>query len=177
MAVGSSTGGLALAERWHGKRWAIQPSPSEGDEGYPFAGVSCGSARACTAVGLANYDLSTGAESALVEHWDGTEWAGQSGPSDAGTFLSGVSCASRRACIAVGTGPDTASMAWRWNGKKWASQPISGTEPLAGISCSSARRCTAVGFEADASGNTLTLAERWNGRRWAIKRTLSPGPA
>jgi hypothetical protein len=183
-AVGSADisgiGSETLVERWNGKRWAIQPSPSEGTEGSPFAGVSCASATACTAVGIANEDPSTGAENTLAEHWDGTSWVIQPtlppGPSDATTSLSGVSCTSRKACIAVGENPAVGPMAWRWNGTQWIRQTIGGTDPLNGVSCSSRRRCTAVGYDLTTSGNTLTLAERWNGRRWRIEPTRSPSP-
>jgi len=140
-----------LVMRWSGKRWAIQPAPSEGTEGIPFAGVSCASATACTAVGIANEDPSTGAENTLAEHWDGTSWVIQPtlppGPSDATTSLSGVSCTSRKACIAVGENPAVGPMAWRWNGTQWIRQTIGGTDPLNGVSCSSRRRCTAVGYD------------------------------
>jgi hypothetical protein len=220
-AVGSADisgiGSETLVERWNGKRWAIQPSPSEGTEGSPFAGVSCASATACTAVGIANEDLSTGTQNTLAEHWDGTswviqptlppggsnaftgvscsapssctavgivdgqaedgplplaqhwngtQWAGQRGPSDATTSLSGVSCTSRKACIAVGQDPAVGPMAWRWNGTTWIRQTIGGSGPLNGVSCSTRRRCTAVGSLATGTA----VAERWNGHRWRMQR-------
>ena len=62
-------------------------------------GVSCSSAKACTAVG------SNGGEATLAERWNGTKWALQHAPnpSDAGASpLHGVSCSSATACTAVG---------------------------------------------------------------------------
>jgi hypothetical protein len=62
-----------VTERWNGKRWAIRPIPlPAGAIGGGLDGVSCASATACTAVGIANEDPSTGAVSTLAEHWDGT---------------------------------------------------------------------------------------------------------
>ena len=65
-------------------------------------GVSCSSAKACTAVGT----YGDGArESTLAERWNGTKWALQTtpNPSDAGaSHLKGVSCSSATACTAVG---------------------------------------------------------------------------
>jgi hypothetical protein len=41
-----------LVERWNGKDWAIQPTPSPaGASSYSLGGVSCTSTTACTAVG------------------------------------------------------------------------------------------------------------------------------
>jgi hypothetical protein len=221
----SGIGSETLAERWNGTRWAIQSSPSEGTEGNPFAGVSCASATACTAVGIANEDPSTGAVSTLAEHWDGTawtiqptpppvggsvlagvsctsppactavgydnvqaddgplplalhwngtQWAGQRGPSDATTSLSGVSCTSRKACIAVGEDPAVGPMAWRWNGTRWIRQTIGGSDPLNGVSCSSRRRCTAVGSFDQGIPEGTSVAERWNGHRWRTQRIREP---
>jgi hypothetical protein len=221
----SGSGSDTLVVRWNGNRWAIQPAPSEGTEGIPLAGVSCASATACTAVGIANEDPSTGAVSTLAEHWDGvawtiqptpppvggsvlsgvscaapsactavgrdnvqadegplplalhwngTQWAGQPGPSDATTSLSGVSCTSRKACIAVGTDPAVGPMAWRWNGTRWIRQTISGTKPLNGVSCSARRRCTAVGSLDQGIPAGMSVAERWNGHRWRTQRIREP---
>jgi hypothetical protein len=48
---GPSTGASTVAERWNGSRWTVQVTQSPGNEGVPFAAVSCGSATSCTAVG------------------------------------------------------------------------------------------------------------------------------
>ena len=90
------------------------------------------------------------------------------------TELSGVSCPSRAACIAVGdydrTGgnPGSAALAERWDGRRWsllpAPSPGSADYRLAGVSCTTAAACMAVGT----GGPSGLLAERWNGARWAI---------
>lgn len=178
-AVGYDSGpnlGGTLAERWNGSKWRIQPTPSPGDSGIPFAAVSCGSATSCTAVGYYDYADPSFATSTLAEHWDGHSWSIQSLPpaGDGGDDLSSVSCRPV-ACTAVGyiigqsdEGPGTAPLAMRWNGTTWAVQPTPGDptqneiSALTGVSCPSARMCTAVGL----NDNDGTLVLHWNGTTW-----------
>jgi len=63
------------------------------------------------------------------------------------------------------------TLAERWNGRKWAVQPMPRVKDgaLRRVSCSSVRVCTAVGYHARG-----TLAARWNGRKWVVQRTPSP---
>jgi hypothetical protein len=172
--------GLTLAERWNGRRWAIQfpRNPVPYSEHFnSLAGVSCVSATACTAVG--SFTVQSEAARPLAEHWNGRKWAirrplNPAGASD--SSLAGVSCTSAAACTAVGQYTKARTefpLAERWNGKRWARQPtpsLPGAQ-LLGVSCTSARTCTAVG--ATAHG---TLAVRWNGKRWARQRAPSlPG--
>ncbi len=50
--AGSSTSNVALADRWNGTAWVIQRTAQPPKGWTPvFGGVSCTSARACTAVG------------------------------------------------------------------------------------------------------------------------------
>ena len=180
----SGSTGAPLAERWNGARWAIQPMPAPAGAPDSFlTGVSCSSAGACTAVGIS---FTSTATRPLAERWNGTAWRIQAIPLPAGTRnadLSGVSCTSASACVAVGG--YTAStgrpfdLAERWNGTRWAIQatpslPGSAFKGLSGVSCTSARACTAAGSYIPAGGHLVTLAERWNGTRWAIQATPSP---
>lgn len=115
-----------------------------------------------------------------------------------GNQLNGVSCTSAAACTAVGSsgpflglgrrdgapaapasGPRTATLAERWDGRRWRIQPTpdpDGGAALLGVSCSSPRACTAVGDKQEGSA-FRTLAERWNGSRWSVQPTPSPAPA
>jgi hypothetical protein len=183
--------GKALAERWNGTTWVIRPVPSPaGAQGSSLSGVSCTSARACTAVGsfIAQHGQSI-FEVTLAERWNGVRWSVQPTPSPSarlGNSLSAVSCASRHACVAVGSyGVErhgkiqTPMLAERWNGGKWtvtralAPPRISGGS-LNGVSCTSETKCVAVGDYYTGSVSQvgyLTLTERWNGRKWAIQRT------
>jgi hypothetical protein len=113
---------LTLAERWDGKRWSIQPTPTPGPKNTTIWGdVSCASQNACTAVGW--YGDSRGVSHALVERWDGTRWSVQRLRRLRGaveTSLSGVSCPTTTACTAVGwaqlRGQAPGVMVERWSG-------------------------------------------------------------
>ncbi len=180
-AVGSYTSspskpGFALAERWNGKGWRIQPTAKvKGAKSPEFMGVSCASARACAAVGTA-FSAAGSRDVNLAEAWNGTSWRVQAIANPKGAAESGlyaVSCTSARACTAVGVYDNAAGlprgMAERWNGKAWRIQPI--PQPakrtwLFGVSCSGARACTAVGYQNNGTGDAQPLAEAWNGAKW-----------
>ena len=167
-----------LAERWNGRKWAIQPTPKHphGNESE-LTGVSCRSATACTAVGNSG---SINATLTLAERWNGRKWVVQPTPSPSGTNnpsgtseseLAGVSCSSAKACIAAGDyynrSGTQVTLAERWNGRKWVVQRTpnpadDGASLLKGVSCSSAAACTAVGPYVKKSGAEPTLAERYS---------------
>src|SRR5580704_3791374 len=116
---------LAVAERWNGKAWRIQPIPRPAKVTQLF-GVSCPAARACTAVGYQN--TGTGDAQPLAEAWNSTKWHVQAVPlphKAPGGALSAVSCTSPSACTATGTNFSTTgpTLAERWNGKYWRVQP------------------------------------------------------
>jgi hypothetical protein len=78
MATGTSfsASGPTLAEWWNGKHWRIQPTPNPANYRLSFGevaldGVSCTSAKACTASG--EYSLS-GAAAYFLEAWNGSSW-------------------------------------------------------------------------------------------------------
>ena len=187
-AVGSE-GSNTLAEHWNGSKWTIQPTrnpPTGGIDGNELVGVSCSSATSCTAVGDSN--ITNSKSDTLVEHWNGRRWTIQPTPKRPDgdeSQLTGVSCRSARACIAIGASGDVnqeVTLAERWNGRTWAVQPspdpAGGTlSVLTGLSCSSATACIAVGNYSSESGNEVILAERWNGRTWAIQSTPKPAGA
>jgi len=161
----------AVAERWNGTRWRIQPAPSPGG-GY-LVGVSCTSPAACTAVGGSTPGPPG---KALAERWDGSRWRVQPTPSPAGSaFLSGVACTSSAACTAVG-GSDAGTLAERWNGTTWSTQatpdPPQGGGFLDGVACLSSSACSAVG-----ASNAGNLAEQWNGTSWQIQPAPNPAGA
>jgi hypothetical protein len=183
-AVGSvyvpSTGGGPVAERWNGSRWTVQVTPSPGNEGVPFAAVSCGSATSCTAVGYYY-----GVDTTLAEHWNGRTWTIQSLPpvGNPGADLSAVSCRSGAACTAAGyydgtsdEGPGTAPLAMRWGGGSWTVQPTPGdagenvTSGLTGVSCAAASTCIAVGGSVYGG----PLAMRWDGTTWRTQNVVGP---
>jgi hypothetical protein len=160
-AVGSyitPSGRRALVERWDGRTWEIQPTPTPpGASDWGLFGVSCTTHGLCTATGatlLPNGE----AGSTLAERWNGSAWQIQPTPNHPGGEPSGlgrVSCPTPRACTTVagyrrspGVYP---SFAERWEGGSWSVQPIATLAPplvvgLTSVSCPDARVCTAVGL-------------------------------
>jgi hypothetical protein len=160
----------SLAERWNGLTWQIHPTSSG-----ILTNVSCPARSDCVAVGA----QPTGAGTApLAQRWYDSRWQVQPVAVPAGatqSYFEGVSCATPRACTAVGayfTSPDTYfTLAEYWNGSTWRIQPTpnpagSSADQFDNVSCVTRRACTAVGF----SGG-VPLAERWDGANWKIQST------
>lgn len=187
MAVGlkTSTGSFrASAARWNGTRWRALSLPSRRESA--FESVSCWAGNRCVAVG--SYIPSTYARP-LIERWNGTAWHAQSAPtgSQFANHLSGVSCASRLACLAVGQtfldaqGRDSRTLAERWNGQHWKrlSTPTlaKSTQPwLEGVSCVSAGHCVAVGGAPDHSLILLWQSGRFTRQQAAAAPPHSAAP-
>ena len=123
---------LAAVSPARGVVWSVQPTPFSGI----VSGVSCVSARVCTAVGAADDSVGPTAGTAAMG-WDGRRWRIQPTPDPdpanetfrADNSLAGVSCTSTRVCVAVGEynpssySPDgmhtvlvSMPLAERWNG-------------------------------------------------------------
>ena len=104
---------LALAERWDGTTWSLQPVPDPaGATDTILEAVSCPSGTACTAVGVSDAH-------AVAEAWDGAAWALEPVPIPAkaqGTELSGVACTAAATCTAVGH--------WNYNGLNAVGQTL-----------------------------------------------------
>jgi hypothetical protein len=124
----------------------------------------------------------------IAEVWNGQAWSLTTLPEPPGasqTTLTGVSCASATACIAVGnyttTTNQTVALAEQFNGVGWSLQsPANGTNvSLAAASCpSSSSTCTAVGQQLDpTTGSYLTAAELWSGTSWTPESTPNPSGA
>ena len=105
-----------------------------------------------------------------------------------GSFLQGVSCRpTTSACTAVGfsTSSDGTlrTLAERWDGTAWVSQPTPTPErngrqggSLSGVACTSRTACQAVGPSFGTGGHRL-LGEGWNGSTWASQAYATPAPA
>ena len=177
------------AAAWGGKSWHRQatPSPAGASISSGLIGLSCASARACTAAGFGTG--TTGNSTALTERWDGTRWRIQPSPVPAGTVsatLNGVSCSAPRACTAVGdyfgAGQRELPLAERWSGGQWRLQafprPPATTHggELSGVSCPAAGNCVATGWYFTRSGSgSASFIATWNGTRWQVQP--APGPA
>jgi hypothetical protein len=169
-----------------GPVWRIVASPNptgvSEDYFYYLNGVSCTSAKSCSAVGY--YDASA-REVTLAERWNGNKWLVTPTPNPSespNNRLLAVSCTSAKACTAVGwySSERHLALAERWNGKKWAIEhAVTPSDSilaiLSGVSCSSSKRCTAVGSSTDSDGNETTLAEVWNGKKWAREDSANRG--
>jgi hypothetical protein len=182
--IGRTGAEKPLAERWNGSAWSIQPVPSPpAHQQGVLMGVSCTTASACTAVGLA--PAPPGGSRTLAEAWNGSAWSIKQTPDVPGAklnTLAAVSCMAA-ACMAVGndsvSAGSTVTLAEAWNGSAWSIEPTphlggAASSFLAGVSCTSATVCTASGHYVNGSQTGLTLAEGWNGSRWAVQRTLRP---
>jgi hypothetical protein len=184
--------------------WSVVQSPNRelarGATVNSLDAVSCASTSACTAVG--SYLNGLGAQRTLAESWDGARWlvlhSPNRGRAGKGNALFGVSCASPRACMAVGSsgfatggasglsggrasglGIDTLqTLAESWDGTRWTllPSPNRGTtgDNFDGVSCVSANLCMAVGAFGNSSDVTGTLVESWDGAHWSV--VPSPNP-
>jgi hypothetical protein len=204
VAVGSVDNGKAgnglspLAETWQGTSWktvTVKLPPGAFDTGLAGVsctsaarcGVSCVSAARCVAVG--SYAIGS-SMFALIESWNGKSWTRMNAPAPAGSgdaFLTGVSCASAKSCVAVGTvpvyGQSLTAFSDVWNGKTWRVARIgwpkgTGSSFLTAVSCASAARCFAVGrtgSNPDTGDNTgRAAAVSWNGKAWTATRVPAP---
>jgi hypothetical protein len=167
-----------LAETWNGTIWQV-PTLVKGDPlgsvGSSFlTAVSCPVTTKCEMVGRSEDASSNIRPVAAV--WNGflgkASVASQAVPLPPGaTFgeLSGVSCTSVSACVAVGDFGDATgggALAERWDGSRWqliqAGLAVGGTSAVfSAVSCSSATFCMAVG-----SHGSAELVATWNGSTW-----------
>jgi hypothetical protein len=170
-----STGNDTLVEHWHGGKWKIvaSPSPNPGNT-ESLDGVACPAAGECWAVGIT---FPASAPGSLTERWNGSKWRLVTTPSSKNGDLMGDACASRSACIAVGSSKNEAAIAQRWNGARWRATAVpkpagAVASELAGTACTSKSACIAVGDWSSAH-SSRALTARWNGSAWR----LIPAPA
>jgi len=93
-----------LAAQWNGSTWTLTPIATPPAPGvvFPIFGVSCTSASKCTATGTV---LDPGADSPVIEQWNGTAWQNVAVPVPSGSIeslLVGISCPTAHSCTAVG---------------------------------------------------------------------------
>lgn len=193
MAVGSYSDSLGvsypLSASWDGRSWTQRTVPTVGSSlGTGLAGVSCTSSSACVAVGT--YFDSSGVPTPTAVTWNGSSWTLLTMVVPRGasaTFMTGVSCTSGTACMAVGfaTGSTGAvfAVAERLSGTTWTDQTASIAAAPAGatgtafngVSCTTSSHCTAVGYYVDAGSVQKTFAEAWGGgTSWAHQASPNP---
>jgi hypothetical protein len=171
---------VLVAERWNGSQWTQLSITGPGGNAHgDLRAVSCPTANVCTAVGVTYATKFSGTP--LAERWNGSRWTVQTTaplPPNRGSVLTGVSCPTTTARVAVGTYGFV--VAERWNGSNWTLQSIPHPTGIVasrfwGVSCSSAALCTAVGDMTNGSGVEMTRVERSNGTTWGLQP--SPNPA
>jgi len=162
--------------------WTIEPVPKPAHSGNTeLTGVSCTSRSDCFAVGFRDVPP-TNDPVPLVEHWNGSAWTTGHTPTPAtpgwSGWLSAVSCATRRACLAVGLSYSDRSrpgpFAERWDGSSWSIERLPhlpNAEALDGVSCASSTDCIAVGY------GRSSVAAHWNGTRWSAENIHFGDPA
>jgi hypothetical protein len=151
-------------------------------------GVSCATASFCVATG-AVFVGSAGAETPLIEGWNGKAWALTSAvPWPKGTtdpWLYGVSCSAVGHCVAGGLVDwDPASngtvtgraAAATWNGKTWTPTTVAvpgkdNASAFAWVTCLPGKTafCAAVGDVGPWGTYPIsTLSGFWNGKTWKV---------
>ena len=177
-----------LLEHWNGTRWGVVPGPNPGKSSNTLYGVAALSSNNVWAVGSASdsYDGSTG--SALIEHWDGSQWSVVNSPKpEKGVAnLYAVSARSANDIWAVGivitnSSPQAGqTLTEHWNGTQWSIVPspsVLTNDYLNSVVAISVNDVWAVGISSPSSNpqGALTLTEHWNGRQWNVVKSPNPG--
>ena len=168
-----------LVERWNGKKWTVQSSPSPGH--------SCTTTLAATAlrgrsIGLSSVAATspsnawavgircgTKATQTLIEHWNGKAWKVQQSPNPGGSAntsaFSGVAATSSTNAWAVGNyfknrNAAGETLVERWNGTAWKVQPSPNADPsrdqngLVDVAATSSTNAWAVGSDGSLAGGS-----------------------
>jgi hypothetical protein len=180
--VGTYTDNLAherpFAYRWNGTTWSLMTMAELPTEGFNVTesglnGVSCVSTT-CVAVGT--YHVGPGGvKQAWSASYNGTTWTAESLGMFEGldTRLTGVSCTSTTACVAVGHGnTGVKGLAVIRSAGKWgAMSSIASGARLQGVSCASATSCETVGY---GTATKAPVALGYNGTTWAAQSPAVP---
>ncbi len=168
--------------------WAVESVPDPGGDGF-LNDVSCASPTFCMAVGSVQVG-GVGWATGLTEDWDGVSWVvvpSPNYPEDdlgpgflGGGVLTGDSCVSAQACVAVGYGGgglNSSNLSYpglavveTWDGVAWSltSTPApvepagGGHADLRGVSCvpdANDAQCVAVGLQTPDNANISALVE------------------
>jgi len=171
--------------------WTPAQAPlPPGGSSPELSGVSCPRPSRCVAVG--QYADKSGNWQGLLLTRSGGSWKAASAPrpasaSELSPILTGVSCPSVAACVAVGQYLDNSGKQYGWlvtlSGTSWtsaaarlpANAAAKPTVKLTGVSCASASSCVAVGTYVDKFGADRGLLLTRSGAGWAA--TQAPLPA
>jgi hypothetical protein len=184
----------SLVERWNGKKWRIQKTPTLAPEAAGLTSVSCPTARYCLATGSVSQYFTgqsdqSGYDSSYVLAWNGIKWSNSHVPLPVDRRfddLNGVSCRAVAKCVAVGDvgaesdTSDDYAIALTLSGSQWTSASLPGAEQSGGssdtlnaVSCYRTG-CTAVGFDGSTrSSSADPYIERQTSHGWR-QVTTSP---
>lgn len=179
----------AFAEDMSGSGWELQRHVGPSAPGmYELNGVSCPRARYCVAVGDEARQVGQGpigTVATLIERWRGRRWVRDPTPnpeSGSNTTLTGISCADRRDCVALGSYADPWNrshlLAEIYAEDEWVIRspitPRRVQSELESISCPTSTECVVVGSSTLGQFPRLKmqqpLVEYWNGQRWKLQR-------
>ena len=190
-AKNNPLGGIILS--WNGSEWS-QSSPQA--PAQPYSGlnsVTCAGPTDCWAVGFAGpnqiqYNFVPGVapnvigSSALVEHWNGSQWLIVPTPapmSPGGQYLSSTTCSGASNCWATGATMDAAgnpstTLVDHWDGTAWVTvpspNPATNGSLLTSVTCMDAADCWAAGASGWTNNSTPTpFIENWNGSAWSVE--------
>lgn len=176
---------LPLVETLAGTKWTIRRGAlPRGAQGAIVGSVSCPAVTYCVLAGQVDIP---GDYTPLFESWNGRAFTRMRAPAPAGAFAAGVSCVSRRSCVAVDDLADTidfttTSFTEVWNGRAWSSLATPWpkgipSSVLNAVSCARGR-CMGVGATGPALGASLNGTRAgavvFNGTKWAT--TSFPAP-
>jgi hypothetical protein len=166
--------------------WSVVASPNGSTVSNRLYAVSADSSTDAWTVGT--YNLSSGLQLPLTEHWNGKAWSAVTAAryETADNGLLGVSALSPAGAWAVGYYyniglQENEPLIESWNGKAWSvvRSPLVNSKfggQLYAVASLSATDAWAVGWiNTSNNGNTLGLIEHWNGASWSIVPSPSHG--
>src|SRR5579863_6557921 len=164
--------------------WQIVSSPSPGPVYNDLWGVAAISHSDAWAVGGSGINTTNTypLNSAIAEHWDGTQWSVIPSPEPGNyqNYLEGVVALSSNNVWAVGLEQDykgryeeqQKTLIEHWDGTQWSviTSPNPGMfyNSLSGVAALAPNDIWAVGSRGDVQGFTKTLIEHWDGTRWSV---------
>jgi hypothetical protein len=175
-SAGTFNGG-ELVWTWNGTTWSMTAVPTPDTVVEENLGpVQCTTVIHCVAAGQEITDY--GNVRPAFDTWNGDSFTPHDPPVPAGmsfAAFTGLSCASRNLCAAIGSGyppaesPVTSFLdVWNgrtWNITLWAGPTGGGPAQLSSVSCVSASDCIAVGSDGGVADRYAT-ALAWNGSVW-----------
>jgi hypothetical protein len=174
-----------VAESWNGRQWRTWAQNTDacgGPPGFPcgLAGVSCGSASNCVAVGTQTVSQEP-VQNTVAFAWDGIGWGGTSPPNDGNpAALNAISCAGKFCMTVGGAFSEVQSggiaVAGTWDARTQSWQDVS---PSLGTLCSGFGYCFWAGvISCGSATNCMTFGRgnlAWNGMAWVPAPSVSAG--